>query len=92
MYVQKLIERISNSYDRVFSHVTFPISKKSNAEIDVFAIKDDIIDIYEVKCSYRISKARKQLKRAKRVLELNGNTYFYCGSSDSIQAIEISDY
>lgn len=64
----------------------FQISRKSEAEMDIVARKGKRIDIYEVKCSYRISKARQQLKRAKRILKAT-NTYFYCGSSKSLQSI-----
>jgi hypothetical protein len=65
-------------------------SKKRNrqrliAEIDILALKEGKYDIYEVKCSHRIYKARKQLTKIKKLLNRDskkiGNAFFYCGES-----------
>lgn len=48
-------------------------------------MKGDQIDLYEVKCSYRIIKAKKQLEKAKKLLGLEKcDYYFYCGDSGVI--------
>lgn len=77
----ELKNKISHKYDSVSSHVPFNISKKSKGEIDLFARKGNKVDLYEVKCSHRITKARKQLKRARKHIKKEGDSYFYCGSS-----------
>lgn len=82
-----LIQRISFKYDVLHTHYPFKISKKTNGEIDVYAIRGNEVDLYEVKCSYRISKAKKQLKRARKCLGKKGNSYFYCGSSGVLMII-----
>ena len=86
-YVVELKKKISHKYDSVSSHVYFNISKKSKGEIDLFARKGDKIDLYEVKCSHRITKARKQLQRARKHIGHKGDSYFYCGSSGLLQLI-----
>lgn len=86
-YVVELKEKISYKYDSISTHVPFNISKKSRGEIDLYAKVGDRIDIYEVKCSHRITKARKQLMRAQKCLGLRGNAYFYCGSSGIIELV-----
>ncbi|MGM5483998.1 MAG: hypothetical protein ACQER9_03730 [Nanobdellota archaeon] len=59
-------------------------------EIDILAVKNDSYDIYEVKCSHRIVKARKQLKRIKKIFD-SGNEkssvnklFFFCGGTGEI--------
>ncbi len=84
--MSELIDKISSRYDSISSNVYFPISRKSDAEVDVFAIRGKKIDLYEVKCSFRIVKARQQLRRAKRYFRAE-NTYLYCGSSGLIHAV-----
>ncbi|MBD3164354.1 hypothetical protein GF323_04085 [Candidatus Woesearchaeota archaeon] len=57
------------------------------AEIDILGIKKDVCDIYEVKCSYRISKARRQLKKIKKHISKSSkirNVFFFCGESGSL--------
>ena len=62
-----------------------PGKKRSLGEIDLVAKKGHNIDLYEVKCSHRILKAKKQLKRMKRLMNLDkSRAYFYCGSSECL--------
>ena len=86
-FVTDLIERISFKYDYLETHYPFKISKKSKGEIDVYATRGNEVDLYEVKCSNRITKAKKQLKRARKCLGKKGNSYFYCGSSGIIHIL-----
>ena len=90
-YVQKLCMQIKDSYDTIDTHVAFDNSKRRMAEVDVIAKRGDVIDVYEVKCSYRIIKAKKQLKRIKRIMSNLGtvNLFFFCGASSSIEEIVI---
>ena len=77
-------------YSKFSISVNVPIrhSKRSLGEIDIMAKKGDRLDLYEVKCSYRIFKARKQLNRIKRHLNINNaRSYFYCGSSKLLVTI-----
>ncbi|MBI2652677.1 hypothetical protein HYX00_04395 [Candidatus Woesearchaeota archaeon] len=81
-YVLELSNKIRNSYDFISLNVPVKYSKRSLGEIDIIAKKGDRFDLYEVKCSYRILKAKKQLSRVKRYLNLkNARSYFYCGNS-----------
>jgi len=81
-YVLELSNKIKNSYDSISLNVPVVHSKRSLGEIDILAKKGNKLDLYEVKCSHRILKAKKQLKRAKKYLNLkDAKSYFYCGSS-----------
>ena len=61
--------------------------KRCVAEVDVLALAEDYCDIYEVKCSHRIAKARQQLKKLRKLLDAENyvrHTYFYCGNSKEL--------
>ena len=87
-YVLELKNKIKHKYDFVSVNVKIPGKKRSLGEIDIVAKKGNKVDLYEVKCSHRIVKARKQLQRMKRLMNLDkSKTYFYCGSSESLTVI-----
>ena len=81
-YVLELSNKIKHKYDSISVNVPVKHSKRSLGEIDIIAKKGNRFDLYEVKCSFRILKAKKQLNRIKRYLNLeNARSYFYCGNS-----------
>ena len=90
-YVEQLCKRIESDYDLLLRKI--PLYSKRNrliAEIDVMGIKDDSLDIFEVKCSHRITKARKQLTKIRRILSARSsvrNSFFFCGESGIIMTI-----
>ncbi len=91
-YITDLCERIGSDYDSLSVNVCLFSKKKQKrsrvlAEIDVLAQKEGRCDVYEVKCSPRIVKARKQLRRIKRLMPNIDNAYFFCGESGLIQKI-----
>ena len=89
-YVVELCKRLSYAYDILLTNVPLKRNDRLIGEIDIYARKGTRIDIYEVKCSYRIAKAKKQLKKVKSYLELDDvHNYFYCGNSDLL--IELED-
>ena len=54
-------------------------------ELDLVAKKGKTLDVYEVKCSYRIVKARKQVKKIKQYNKWkNANFFFYCAATGLI--------
>jgi hypothetical protein len=57
------------------------------AEIDILAKKDCRYDAYEVKCSYRKTKARKQLRKIKKLMPQIRKTFFFCGESGILEII-----
>ena len=81
-YVLELSSKIRDNYDSISLNVPVKHYKRSLGEIDIIARKGNRFDLYEVKCSYRILKAKKQLKRIRNILNLkNARSYFYCGNS-----------
>ncbi len=87
-YVLELSNKIKDNYDNISLNVPVKHSKRSLGEIDILARKGNRTDLYEVKCSYRILKAKKQLKRLKNILDMkNARTYFYCGNSKMLVTV-----
>lgn len=88
-YLNELCDQIRDSYASIFTQVPISNNKRDLGEIDVLAFrKGGAVDLYEVKCSRRIVKARKQLKRIKRLLHASKvNAYFYCGSSGVLESV-----
>lgn len=84
-YVQELCEKISPSYDLLLQNVPiYSPRKRLIAEIDVLAVKEGVYDLYEVKCSHRVFKAKKQLEKARKLMAQKspvGKTFFFCGES-----------
>jgi len=81
-YVLELSNKIKDRYDSISLNVPVRHLKRSLGEVDILARKGARTDLYEVKCSYRILKAKKQLSRIKNILNLkSAKTYFYCGNS-----------
>ena len=88
-YVQELCDRIKPDYDSLSLNVPIRSCKRHFGEIDVVARKGNDIDVYEVKCSHRLVKAKKQLTRIKRFVRSAKNAYFYCGSSGLLLQLNI---
>ena len=87
-YVEQLYNKIKDDYDVVERHVVLSGKRGMKAEIDLIGYKDGRVDVFEVKCSFRIVKARKQLRRIQRLLNLDGMTLlFYCGMADKLERI-----
>ncbi|MBI2663844.1 hypothetical protein HYX10_00695 [Candidatus Woesearchaeota archaeon] len=80
-YVIELCERIKEDYDSVSLNVPVRSDKRLIGEADIIARKGSSVDVYEVKCSHRIIKARKQLRRLGKYFSNINKFYFYCGSS-----------
>jgi predicted RecB family endonuclease len=93
-YVQRLYDRIKDDYDAVERNVVLSTKKCRKAEIDIIAYKDDEVHVFEVKCSYRFVKAKKQILRILRLLKPVKPTkaYFYCGSADRLERIAEAHY
>lgn len=68
--------------------------KVRKAEIDIVAYKDDEVHVFEVKCSYRFAKAKKQILRILRLLRLEKPVkgYFYCGGADKLECVAKAEY
>ena len=95
-YVEALCEHLDPHYDLLFKHVPIYSTKKRSkkqklvGEIDVVAFKGDNYDIFEVKCSRRIVKAKKQLFKIKRALGSDKklrNSFFFCGESGEMEKL-----
>ncbi|MBI1969624.1 hypothetical protein HYS48_02925 [Candidatus Woesearchaeota archaeon] len=88
--MKKLCKSLEDRYDVLYTHYPFYGRKCKLGEIDIVGIKGKHIHVYEVKCSPRIVKARKQLSRIKRLLKHNQvKTFFYCGASNRIMEVMV---
>lgn len=87
-YVLELKDKVKHKYDFISTNVKVTSRKRSLGEIDLIGRKGNYIDLYEVKCSHRILKAKKQLERMKRLMNLgNPRMFFYCGSSGALVGV-----
>jgi len=84
-----LCSRLEHDYDLILRNV--PLYSRRHrpvGEIDILAIKGDEYDIYEVKCSNRIIKAKHQLNKIRRILSNTSKVnqaFFFCGESGRLQ-------
>jgi len=85
-----LCRKVKSDYNSLSTNVRL-FSKKGRvlAEIDLLAVRENGCDVYEVKCSYRITKAKKQLLRIKRLMPEVTNLYFFCGESGVLKEVEV---
>ncbi|MBI2208790.1 hypothetical protein HYU50_04825 [Candidatus Woesearchaeota archaeon] len=84
-YVLELRDKIRHRYDSISVNVKVAGKKRS---LDLVARKGKKVDLYEVKCSHRIVKARKQLNRMRRLMNMEkSGAYFYCGSSGMLVSV-----
>jgi len=83
-----LVKQIRPKYDSISTHLKLERKKRLIAEIDIVARKGAELHFYEVKCSHRIVKARKQLNKLKKIFKnYDVACYFYCGAGDKIVEI-----
>lgn len=86
--MKDLCEEIKPKYDFLLEKIPlYSKRKRLVAEVDVLAFKKNICDVYEVKCSYRITKARHQLRKIRKLLSRKSkvrNTFFFCGEAKTL--------
>ena len=84
-YQQQLIDKIQDSYESLSTNIKITKKKRTLGEIDILAKNGNSFDAYEVKCSYRITKARRQMKKIQKHLKFKiANKYFYCGATSGL--------
>ncbi|MFH1174881.1 MAG: hypothetical protein V1725_07125 [archaeon] len=93
-YIDCLCERLSDEYDHMLRNVPIYDNRRRKrtlvAEVDILAFKEEYCDIYEVKCSFRMAKAKKQLDRICRLISKRTpvkNVFFYCGESGRLLVV-----
>lgn len=92
-YVDELCEKVKVHYDLCYTNLPmFSEKKRLIGEIDLIGVCGEYIDVYEVKCSHRPTKAKKQLKKIRKILsKINEfkhiRTFFYCGESSRLEMI-----
>ena len=65
-YQKQLLNQIKDLYDSTSDNIVIKKKKSTLGEIDILAKKDNLYDIYEIKCSYRITKAKQQAKSIRK--------------------------
>ena len=85
-YLQALCTKLTPEYDHILQNVPlYSKRKRLVAEIDILAYRNGYYDAFEVKCSHRLSKARRQLYKIRKILpDRVRNTFFFCGESQTI--------
>jgi len=74
---------VEKDYDFILKNVPiYSKRKRLVGEIDLLGMKDGECDIYEVKCSHRIVKAKKQFKKIQDKVKFKvRKRFFFCGAS-----------
>ncbi|MFH1916893.1 MAG: hypothetical protein ABIJ21_06555 [Nanoarchaeota archaeon] len=86
--MEDLYARIQGEYDYFLRHIPLISSRgRLVGEIDLVGVWGERVDIFEVKCSFRIIKARRQLQKIRKYIGKNAGYYFYCGTSKTIECI-----
>lgn len=86
-HVEHLRRRVEDRYDQVLTNCKVYRRKRIVAEADLIGLKGDRADIYEVKCSYRPTKAKAQLRKLKRHfsgLYTVGSLFFYPANTERL--------
>jgi hypothetical protein len=91
-----LCSQLKPGYEQILRNVPiYSKRKRLVAEIDILALKEGKYDIYEVKCSHRIYKAKKQLTKIRKLLrkesKVVSGAYFYCGESSTLHDVDSFD-
>lgn len=86
-FVLELYKKVQDRYDYLILDYNIANKKRMLGQVDLCGVKGDTTDLYEVKCSPRIHKAHKQLVRAQKIMHVQGQLFFYCGSSGAIQEV-----
>ncbi|PIN80343.1 hypothetical protein COV13_03750 [Candidatus Woesearchaeota archaeon CG10_big_fil_rev_8_21_14_0_10_32_9] len=80
-----MVKQISSDYDDISTHLKLERKRRVIAEIDVIARRGKELHLFEVKCSHRITKAKKQLFKVKKIFKSYDTTcFFYCGAGDKL--------
>ncbi len=91
-YVQQLVETIRHDYDDVALHVPIRNRKRMLGEVDVLARDGGVFDVFEVKCSRRLVKAKKQARKIRKHLPLEYRRfYFYNGSAGLVEELGLDE-
>ena len=86
-YVEALKERVGYRYDEILTNHKIYAHKRIVAEADLVGRRGDRIDIYEVKCSFRPTKAKAQLRKLKRIFSRSysvGSLFFYPANTEQL--------
>jgi hypothetical protein len=86
-YVEELRSRIEDRYDEILVNHKVYVRKRIIAEADLVGVKGNRADIYEVKCSFRPTKAKAQLRKLKRIFSHSysvGSLFFYPANTEQL--------
>ena len=91
-YVLELYKKVEGNYDYLILDYNIAHKNRKLGQVDLAGVKGTKTDLYEVKCSFRIHKAMKQLRRARRIMNASGSLFFYCGSSGQLKEVSVNEY
>jgi len=87
---------VKDDYEIIQKNIIYPKNnKRVIGEIDLLCIKQNSFDLYEVKSCFRkdtVSKAVKQLERARNYFQLNGDSFLYTPKYGIMEIELVKDY
>jgi len=90
LYVWKLSKELQKDYSSVQTNVELSNRRRILAEIDILAEKDGEVHVFEVKKSYRPTKAKEQFRRIRKHYAGNiAKFYLYCAEADMLIELRV---
>ena len=87
-YLEQLKHELAPNYDTIQTNVILEKKRRNRvrrvAEVDILARKGNTYDVYEVKCSRRIVKAREQIRKIRKYIPKGykiKDTFLYWGGA-----------
>ena len=86
----KLSKELSKDYESVQTNIELSNTKRTLAEIDILAEKDGEVHVYEVKKSYRPTKAKQQFRKIRKYYAKTiAKFYLYCAEADMLVELSV---
>lgn len=91
-YVEQLYAKLKDHYDVIYRSLPlFSERDRLIGEIDMVGVSPNGVDVFEVKCSFRPVKARKQLLKIKKIfgnVDKDVSVFFYHGAGEQLVRME----
>jgi hypothetical protein len=90
LYVWKLSKELQKEYDQVVTNIPVLSEGRLQGEIDILAYRDGEAHAFEVKRSFRPTKARMQLRKVKdNFSEPIARFFLYAADADKVLELDL---
>lgn len=90
LYIRKLSKELQKDYESIETNIELSSRRRVLAEIDILAEKDGEVHVYEVKKSYRPTKAKEQFRKIRKYYSRQiARFYLYCAEADLLVELSV---